>query len=77
MKYELTIDGIKCVGCINRIKNVLENIKGFISYNITFDTKVLTITVKKESVLDEVIKKITDLGFEVEPIKLYANSILF
>ena len=66
MKYELTIDGIKCDGCINRIKNVVENIKGVISYDITLDTKVLTITVKKESVLDEVIKKITDLGFEVK-----------
>lgn len=66
MKYELTIDGIKCVGCINRIKNVVENIKGVISYDITLDTKVLTITVKKASVLDEVIKKITDLGFEVK-----------
>lgn len=66
MKYELTIDGIKCEGCINRIKNVVENIKGVKSYDITLDTKVLTITVKKESVLDEVIKKITDLGFEVK-----------
>ena len=66
MKYESTIDGIKCVGCVTRIKNVVENIKGIISYDITLDTKVLTITVKKESVLDEVIKKITDLGFEVK-----------
>lgn len=66
MKYELTIDGIKCVGCINRIKNVVSSIKGVTSYDITLDTKVLTITVKKASVLDEVIKKITDLGFEVK-----------
>ena len=66
MKYELTIDGIKCEGCINRIKNVVSSIKGVTSYDITLDTKVLTITVKKESVLDEVIKKITDLGFEVK-----------
>ncbi len=66
MKYELTIDGIKCVGCINRIKNVVSSIKGVTSYDITLDTKVLTITVKKESVLDEVLKKITDLGFEVK-----------
>lgn len=66
MKYELTIDGIKCVGCINRIKNVVSGIKGVTSYDITLDTKVLTITVKKASVLDEVIKKIADLGFEVK-----------
>lgn len=66
MKYELTIDGIKCVGCINRIKNVVSSIKEVTSYDITLDTKVLTITVKIESVLDEVIKKITDLGFEVK-----------
>ena len=66
MKYELTINGIKCEGCINRIKNVVSSIKGVTSYDITLDTKVLTITVKKESVLDEVIKKITDLGFDVK-----------
>lgn len=66
MKYELEITGIKCEGCINRIKNVVSSIKGVTSYDITLDTKVLTITVKKESVLDEVIKKITDLGFEVK-----------
>ena len=66
MKYELTINGIKCEGCINHIKNVVSNIKGVTSYDITLGTKVLTITVKKESVLDEVIKKITDLGFEVK-----------
>ena len=65
MKYELTIDGIKCEGCINRIKNVVENIKGVISYDITLDNKILSITVKKERVLDEVIKKIEKLGFEV------------
>ncbi len=66
MKYELEITGIKCEGCINRIKNVVSSIKGIINYDITLDNKVLTITVKKESVLDEVIKKITDLGFEVK-----------
>ena len=66
MKYELEITGIKCEGCINRIKNVVSSIKGVTSYDITLDTKVLTITVKKASVLDEVIKKIADLGFEVK-----------
>ena len=66
MKYELEITGIKCEGCINRIKNVVSSIKGVTSYDITLDNKILSITVKKESVLDEVIKKITDLGFEVK-----------
>ena len=65
MKYELEITGIKCEGCINRIKNVVSSIKGIINYDINLDNKILSITVKKERVLDEVIKKIEKLGFEV------------
>lgn len=64
-KYELIIEGMHCEGCVNRIKNVLSTVKGISSYNLSLENKKLEIEVKKDKVLDEVIKKIESLGFEV------------
>lgn len=36
---KMIIEGIKCEGCINRIKKVLENIKGIKKYEITAKTE--------------------------------------
>lgn len=66
MKYKLTINGMKCEGCVNRINNVLSTIKGVESFNVSLETKTLTIKVKKEKILNEVITKIENLGFKVE-----------
>ena len=57
---------MKCEGCVNRINNVLSTIKGIESFNVSLETKTLTIKVKKEKILNEVITKIENLGFEVE-----------
>ena len=62
---ELMIEGMKCEGCVTRIKNVFSSIKGIESYDISIETKKLSVSVKKEKVIDEVIKKIENLGFEV------------
>ena len=66
MEYKLTINDMKCEGCVNRINNVLSTIKGVESFNVSLETKTLTIKVKKEKILNEVITKIENLGFEVE-----------
>ena len=66
MEYILTINGMKCEGCVNRINNVLSTIKGVESFNVSLENKTLAIKVKKEKTLDEVIAKIENLGFEVE-----------
>ena len=66
MEYKLTINDMKCEGCVNRINNVLSTIKGVESFNVSLETKALTIKVKKEKILNEVITKIENLGFEVE-----------
>ena len=66
MEYKLTINGMKCEGCVNRINNVLSTVKGVESFNVSLENKSLTIKVKKEKTLDEVIAKIENLGFEVE-----------
>ena len=66
MEYKLTINGVKCEGCVNRINNVLNTIKGIESFNVSLETKTLTIKVKREKILNEVITKIENLGFKVE-----------
>lgn len=64
-RYELIIEGMHCEGCVNRIKNVLSTVKGISSYNLSLEDKKLEIEVKKDKVVDEVTKKIENLGFEV------------
>ncbi len=61
----LIVEGMKCEGCVNRIKNVVENTKGISSYAISLEEKKLTLTYKKEEVLEEVIKKIEKMDFQV------------
>jgi len=62
---ELNIDGMKCEGCVNRIKNVLSTIKGIDYFDLSLKDKKLTLSLKKEKTLDEIIKKIEILGFEI------------
>lgn len=62
---ELTIEGMKCEGCVNRIKNVLSTIKGIDSFDLSLEDKKLTLSVKKDKTIDEVIKKIEALGFGI------------
>ncbi len=65
MKKEFKIEGIKCEGCIARIRKVLENVKGITTYNISLENKTLNLEVKKEKTITEVIDKIENLGFKV------------
>lgn len=63
--FKLKIDGIKCTGCINRIKNVLSKIKGIKKYDISLDNKILNITTKEENI-DNIIKRIEEIDFKVK-----------
>ncbi len=62
---ELTLEGIKCMGCVNRIKNVLEPIKGIKIVDISLEDKKLILTYKKEESLEKAIDAIENLGFKV------------
>lgn len=64
-EYKLNITGMKCTGCVSRINNVLSTIKGVAEFDVSLADSILTIKVKKEKVLDEVITKITALGFGI------------
>ena len=65
---QFKIEGIMCEGCINRIKNVLENTKGIDEFDISLDDKILKIKVKNDKILKNVIDKIENLGFEIQKI---------
>ena len=62
---ELKIEGMKCEGCVNRIKNALSTIKGIGSFDVSLEDKKVVLSVKKEKIVDEVIKKIEVLGFSI------------
>ena len=66
MEVKFKIDGMKCDGCKRRVENCLSTIKGVESFNVSLETKALTIKVKKEKTLNEVITKIENMGFKVE-----------
>ena len=64
-RYEVIIEGMHCEGCVKRMKHVLSTVKEISSYNLSLEDKKLEIEVKKDKVIDEVTKKIENLGFEV------------
>lgn len=64
-KYELTIDNMKCQGCVSRVSNLLSKIEGVNSYEISLERKSLIIEVDSDKILKEVVKKIENLDFQV------------
>lgn len=64
-KTEITVKGMKCTGCENRICNVLKGIDGVTEVTASFELGKVTITSEKEIDLNEVYKKIENLDFEV------------
>jgi len=64
-EIKLVIDGMKCEGCVNRIKNAISGIKGVEDITPSLENKELTFTVKKDKLVQEVMEKIENLGFQV------------
>lgn len=64
-KIELHVDGMTCHGCENRLKNTLSNIEGVTKVTANYQTKLVTITSKKDLDLSLITSKIIDLGFNV------------
>ena len=62
---DIHVEGIMCEGCVNRIKNVLENIKDLKYIETSIPNKNVKIKVKSENVLQEAVDAINDLGFKV------------
>ena len=58
------IEGMHCEGCVNRVKNVLNNIKEVKKCQV--DLGKVEITLKKDMDLNIIKEKIENLGFKVK-----------
>ncbi|AXP08355.1 heavy-metal-associated domain-containing protein [Campylobacter hepaticus] len=59
---QFKVKNINCINCVNLIKNSLEYKFGLIQ--IDLDSKILSIDLKEEQILD-FTKEIKELGFEI------------
>ena len=60
------IEGMKCEGCVNRVKNVLSAIPGVKSCSVSLEDKKADLVLAKD--IDDSVfqEKIEDLGFTLE-----------
>ena len=64
-KISLTINGMVCNGCENRVKNALKNISGVTKVNADHKTGKITIMLNKELEKELLLNTIKDLGYEI------------
>lgn len=65
-KIILSVEGMVCGGCENRVKNALETVDGVKKVEASHKTNTVKVTVK-EPVDENILKdKIINLGFEVK-----------
>ena len=69
MEKKVLISGMKCVGCANRVKNAIKEIKSVKKIDVNLESKYAIITYKKELSNDEITSIINNLGFKVEGIE--------
>lgn len=68
MEKRVKIEGMKCEGCANRVKNAISDLKGVKKIDINLSNKEAIITYKKELSNDDINRKISTLGFSVVEI---------
>ena len=69
MEKIVCIDGMKCGGCANRVKNALSNIKGIKNVEVNLEEKKATFKLKKDISNEEIENTINELGFKVTNIE--------
>ena len=69
MEKIVYIDGMKCGGCANRVKNALSSVKGIKHVDVSLENKCATFILKKDISNDEISKVIDELGFKVTNIE--------
>ena len=61
----LNVEGMHCIGCENRIKNVLKTIPEVSEVEANHETGRVKILFKKEINMEEIRRKIENLDFKV------------
>lgn len=61
----LNIEGMKCEGCSNRLTNILENIDGVTSVNVSLEDKKVELEIDENEIsIEEIKDEINEAGFE-------------
>ena len=62
----LSVKGMMCEGCENRVQNVVKDISGVADVHADHKTGKVTITFNGEADIEEIKETIDDIGYEVE-----------
>ncbi len=65
-KTIIKVDGIQCSHCENRIKNSLNRIEGILHVLASSDDGEVIVEYEDSLKIEDIKKKIEDLGFEVK-----------
>ena len=65
-KILLNVNGMKCNGCENRIKNALMTIDGVEDVKANYIDGTVEIISNNENIETEIKEKIIDIGFEIK-----------
>ncbi len=68
-ELEFNVKGMECVGCENRIKNALSQIKGVKQVTANHSTGKVNILLQKDltdEIKDTIINSLETIGFDVE-----------
>lgn len=64
-ELNLSIKGMMCTGCENRVKNALENIEGIEEANADHVSGIVNVVCEENITMQKVEEIINDLGFEI------------
>ncbi|NMA94733.1 MAG: heavy-metal-associated domain-containing protein [Clostridiales bacterium] len=68
MKRVLTIEGMTCEHCVNRVKNALENVAGVKSVKVRLKKNTATLKLKKPIDNETLRAVVEDAGYDVVAI---------
>ena len=69
IRTEVSIEGMHCMGCAGRVKNILSSLKGVKKVNVSLEEKKAIIISSIELNDADINSAIDDLGFKVINIK--------
>ena len=69
MQRIIVIEGMMCNGCVNRVKNSLEQIDGVQEVNVSLEDKKAIVTLNANVSNDELKSAVEDLDFKVTSIE--------
>ncbi len=69
MQRIIVIEGMMCNGCVNRVKNSLEQIDGVQEVNVSLEDKKAIVTLNDNVSNDELKSAVEDLDFKVTSIE--------